>query len=99
MSQSKHRRHGKTSPHPSLKTVRALLIDFEKDIQQPLWYTDDQLNNIILPVFVTALFSRLRQKHGGNQWSDWTDDQINSEAAQIIRELKLELALSTVSAA
>ena len=100
MSQSKHRRHGKIRPRPNLKTGRALHIDLEKDTEQALLY--DALNNPVTPLFLKALFRRLQKKHGGNQWSDWTDDQFNSEAAQIIREFKAEeaeLAASTVSAA
>ena len=46
-----------------------------------------------------ALFTRLRERHGGNRWDDWTDDQINAETARIIREFKSEIAASTVSAA
>jgi hypothetical protein len=97
MSQSKHRRHGKTRPRPNLKTGRAPHIYLEKDTEEAL-YDDDQLNPVTL-LFAHVLFTRLQKRHGGNRWDDWTDDQINEETAQMIREFKSETTASTVSAA
>ena len=97
MPQSKHRRHGRTRPRPNPKTGRAPRIHPEQDTEEALY--DDEPLHPILPLFMQALFTRLRERHGGNRWDDWTDDQINAETARIIREFKSEIAVSTVSAA
>lgn len=96
MSQSKHRRHGKTRPRLNLQTGRVPRIHLERDTRQALKHP------VVFALFCNVLFRRLQEKYGGNQWEDWTDDQFHSEAALIIRGFEAEeagLPAPTVSAA